>query len=155
MISNQHNQAVPLLIGLVRTLRDCCQRKEGEMCHQLALTSSQFACLLSMPETGSLNVRELGEALGLSPSRASRVVDSLVGEGLLDRQATANDRRQQHLTLTAAGRTKWHQAHGLLAECEQKLLSHLSAQQSLALEEALKMVINALKEGVQEEKEAS
>ena len=140
-------QTVPLLIGLVRTIRDCCQRKEGEMCQQIALTSSQFACLLAMPEISALNVHQLGEAMGLSHSRASRIVDSLVREGLLDRQTTANDRRQQHLTLTSAGRTKWHKAHMLLMECEQKLLSQLSAQPSRDLEEALKTVIKALMQG--------
>jgi DNA-binding MarR family transcriptional regulator len=141
------NQTVPLLIGLVRTIRDCCQRKEGEMCRQIDLTASQFTCLLAMPETSALNVHQLGEAIGLSPSRASRVVDSLVREGLLDRQTTANDRRQQHLSLTSRGRAKWHKAHMLLMECEQKLLSQLSAQRSRDLEEALKTVIDALKQG--------
>jgi DNA-binding MarR family transcriptional regulator len=143
------NQTVPLLIGLVRTIRDCCQRKEGEMCQELGLTSSQFSCLLAMPETGALNVHELGQAIGLSASRASRVTDSLVREGLLHRQTTDDDRRQQHLALTAAGCARWRQAHALLVDCEQRLLSHLSAQQSRELEEALKTVINALKEGAQ------
>jgi DNA-binding MarR family transcriptional regulator len=140
-------QTVPLLIGLVRAIRDCCQRKEDEMCRQLVLTASQFACLLAMPEISALNVHQLGEALKLSPSRASRIVDSLVREGLLDRRTTANDRRQQHLTLTSDGRAKWHKAHMLLMECEQNLLSQLSAQRSRDLEEALKTVINALMQG--------
>jgi len=147
MESTPKNQTDLLLNGLVRSIRDCCQRKEGEMCQQLALTASQFACLLAMPETSALNVHQLGEALGLSPSRASRIVDSLVREGLFDRQTTDNDRRQQHLTLTSPGRAKWHKAHMLLMECEQKLLSQLSAQPSRDLEEALKTVINALMQG--------
>ena len=29
MKSISQNPAVPLLIGLVRTMRDCCQRQEG------------------------------------------------------------------------------------------------------------------------------
>ena len=153
MENTPKHQTGPLLIGLVRTIRDCCQRKEGEMCQRLALTASQFSCLVAMPETSSLNVHQLGEAIGLSPSRASRIVDSLVREGLLDRQTTVNDRRQQHLTLTSAGRAKWHKAHMLLMECEQKLLSQLSAQRSRDLEEALKTVINALKEEARKQQE--
>lgn len=153
MESTPKNETVPLLIGLVRTIRDCCQRKEDEMCQQLALTVSQFASLLAMPETGALNVHQFAKAMGLSPSRASRVVESLVREGLLDRQTTANDRRQQHLTLTSAGREKWGKAHMLLMECEQQLLSQLSAQPSRDLEEALKTVIDALKEEAQNQQE--
>ena len=153
MENTRKSETVPLLIGLVRTIRDCCQQKEDEMCQQLALTVSQFACLLAMPETGALNVHQFAEAMGLSPSRASRVVDSLVREGLLERQTTDDDRRQQHLTLTSAGRAKWHKAHMLLMECEQKLLSQLSAQRSRELAEALKTVIKALKERAREQQE--
>jgi DNA-binding MarR family transcriptional regulator len=149
MSSPPEQSAVPRLVGLVRALRDCCQRQEGEMCHQLALTASQFACLLAMPETGALNIYEVGQAMGLSPSRASRVVDSLVHIGLLDRSAPDNDRRQQIVTLTPLGRSKWQAAHKLLLECEQKLLSHLTTQRSRELEEAFKTVINALVKGTQ------
>lgn len=102
-----------------------------------------------MPETGSRNVQEVAQAMGLSPSRASRVVDSLVRLGLLDRGAADNDRRQQIVTLTPLGRSKWQAAHKLLLECEQKLLSHLTTQRSRELEEAFKTVINALVKGTQ------
>jgi DNA-binding MarR family transcriptional regulator len=149
MGSLPEESAVPRLVGLVRALRDCCQRQEGEMCLQLALTASQFASLLAMPETGSRNVQEVAQAMGLSPSRASRVVDSLVRIGLLDRSAADNDRRQQIVTLTLLGRSKWQAAHKLLLECEQELLSHLTTQRSRELEEAFKTVIKALVKGTQ------
>ena len=85
MKSVSRNRAVPLLIGLVRTMRDCCQRQEGQMCRKLALTPSQFACLLAMPEpAGELNVHQVAKVMGLSASRTSRIVDSLVRGGLLD-----------------------------------------------------------------------
>jgi DNA-binding MarR family transcriptional regulator len=144
MGASPENSAIPRLVGLVRALRDCCQRQESEMCQRLALTASQFACLLAMPEIGSRNVQEVGQAMGLSPSRASRVVDSLVRIGLLDRSAQDNDRRKQILVLTPLGRSKWQAAHKLLLECEQKLLSHLTAQRSQELEEAFQVVIKAL-----------
>jgi DNA-binding MarR family transcriptional regulator len=144
--------AVPRLVGLVRALRDCCQRQEGEICHQLALTASQFACLLAMPETGSINIHQVSQAMGLSPSRASRVVDSLVRSGLLDRSAADHDRRQQVLALTSMGRSKWRSAHKLLLECEQKLLAHLSAQRSQELADAFETVIGALVKGTQSKK---
>ncbi len=98
------NHTIPPLIGLVRTLRDCCQRQEGEMCHKLSLTPSQFTCLLAMPETGDLTVHQVAKVMGLSPSRASRIVDSLVRDGLLERRTTDKDRRRQFLALTTAGR---------------------------------------------------
>lgn len=135
--------AVPLLIGLVRTMRDCCQKQEGKMCQKLGLTPSQFACLLAMPEqAGEFNVNEVAEVMGLSPSRASRIVDSLVRGGLLSRCTLDSDRRTQVVALTPDGREKWHEAHRLLAECEKKLLAHLTPERKQEFAENLKTLIS-------------
>ncbi|MFZ0928503.1 MAG: MarR family transcriptional regulator [Syntrophobacteraceae bacterium] len=143
MKGNPQKNAVPLLIGLIRIIRDFCQRQERETCHKLALTSSQLAFLLAMPEQAEFNVHQVAEVMGLSPSRASRVADSLVRHGLLSRRTVDSDRRIQLLALTAAGRTKWQAARSLLAECEQKLLSKLTAKGSRELEAILKTLVDA------------
>lgn len=136
--------AVPLLTGLVRTIRDCCQRQEGKICRKLALTPSQFACLVAMPKpTAALNVQHLARAMGLSPSRASRIVDSLVRSGLFSRRALDHDRRTQLVSLTPTGQEKWQEAHQLLAECEKMLLAHLPPQRTQELAETLKTLIDA------------
>ncbi len=127
-----------LLIGLIRMIRDCCHRQEREMCRKLKLTASQLACLLALPERAGFNVNQAAEVMGLSPSRASRVVDSMVRLGLLNRQAPGSDRRTQLLVWSAAGRKKWQAARKLLLECEQKLRSKLTTQDSRELAEALK-----------------
>lgn len=135
---------VPPLVGLVRTIRDCCQRKEGELCRQLALTASQFACLLVLPEqAGELKMQQVAKVMGLSQSRASRVVDSLVRAGLLERRPLASDRRTQLVTLAPAGREKWQLAQKLLVECEEKLQAKLSEQRSQEMEATLRTLINA------------
>jgi DNA-binding MarR family transcriptional regulator len=136
--------AVPLLTGLVRTIRDCCQQKESDLCKKLGVTRSQFACLLALPEPAAeLNVHQVSSAMGLSPSRACRVVDSLVKRGLLVRHAPDSDRRIQLVGLTAAGRKKWQQAQKLLGECEEKLREHLPAERTEELAKTLKTLINA------------
>jgi DNA-binding MarR family transcriptional regulator len=138
------NPAVPLLTGLVRTIRDCCQRQEGKICRKLALTPSQFACLVALPEpTAELTVHQVAKAMGLSPSRASRIVDSLVRAGLLDRRTLDQDRRTQLVSLTGDGKAKWQEAQELLAECEKKLLGHLPPQRTRELAETLRTLIKA------------
>ncbi len=136
--------AVPLLTGLVRTMRDCCQRQEGIMCGKLGLTPSQFACLLAMPEqAGEFSVQEVAEVMGLSPSRTSRIVDSMVRGGLFSRRTLNSDRRTQMVALTSVGREKWQEGHKLLAECERRLLAHLPPQRKRDLAETLKLIIKA------------
>ena len=135
---------VPLLTGLVRTIRDCCQRQEGVMCRKLALTPSQFACLVAMPEPAAeLNVQQVAKVMGLSPSRASRVVDSLVRGGLFARRAMDHDRRTLLVSLTSTGQEKWQEAQTLLTECERRLLAHLPPQPTRELAETLKTLISA------------
>ena len=73
MNAEPKNNAVPLLIVLIRSIRDFCQRQERETCRKLALTSSQLSFLLAMPEEAEFNVNQVAEVMGLSPSRASRV----------------------------------------------------------------------------------
>jgi DNA-binding MarR family transcriptional regulator len=132
------------LLGLVRAMRDCCQRQEGEMCRKLALTASQFGCLLAMPDpAGELNVHQVAKIMGLSASRTSRIVDSLVRAGWLERHTMDSDRRTQLVTLTQAGREKWQLAHKLVAECEKKLLANLPPQRSQEMQETLQALIKA------------
>jgi DNA-binding MarR family transcriptional regulator len=147
MEGSPDNHGIPPLIGLVRAMRDCCQRQEGEMCQKLGLNASQFACLLVMPENAELNVQQIANVMDLSPSRTSRIVDSLVQEGLFERKTPDKDRRQQHVVLTAFGREKLQTAYLLLAECEQKLLSYFSAQKFRELEELLTSVVKAMAHG--------
>ena len=74
------------------------------MCQKLGLTASQFACLLALPEqAGEFNVHQVAEVMGLSPSRTSRIVDSLVRDGLLSRRTLDSDRRTQLVALTSTG----------------------------------------------------
>lgn len=136
--------AVPLLTGLVRTIRDCCQRQEGALCRKLALTPSQFAGLVAIPNPAAeLNVHQVAKVMGLSPSRTSRIVDALVRGGLFSRRTLESDRRTQLVALTPDGQEKWQEAHQLLAECEKKLLGHLPPQHTQELAETLKTLINA------------
>ncbi|MGB8218499.1 MAG: MarR family transcriptional regulator, partial [Candidatus Methanoperedens sp.] len=90
----QENTVVPLLLGLVRSVRDYCQRQEMEMCRKLVLTPSQLACILTVPvHADEFNVDQVAKVMGLSLSRASRVVDSLVCRGSLYRRTADSDRR--------------------------------------------------------------
>jgi DNA-binding MarR family transcriptional regulator len=49
------------------------------------------------------NVAEIAQCIALSPSAASRAVDRLVEDGLIDRREDPDDRRNKRLTLTSAG----------------------------------------------------
>jgi DNA-binding MarR family transcriptional regulator len=63
----------------------------------------QLISLYAVAGTGTLTVADLGEALGRSPSAASRIASGLEQRGLLRRSEEVADRRQRLLTLTPRG----------------------------------------------------
>lgn len=69
-----------------------------------AVTVPQFRVLAMTATHGPLSVGDVARVLAVHPSNATRTVDRLVGDGLLDRRDSPRDRRQVELTLTPAGR---------------------------------------------------
>jgi DNA-binding MarR family transcriptional regulator len=69
-----------------------------------SVTVPQLRVLVMVDTRGSLNLAAVAAGLGVNPSNASRTCDRLTKAGLLDRQESAEDRRNVTLTLTAAGR---------------------------------------------------
>jgi DNA-binding MarR family transcriptional regulator len=81
-----------IMTSLARTLQD------------EALTVGQIAAVFLVDDRGSARVADLTEALGLSPSATSRMVDALVTRGFLARVEDPDDRRARRLSLTPVGR---------------------------------------------------
>jgi DNA-binding MarR family transcriptional regulator len=69
-----------------------------------AVTAPQWRVLVMVDSRGPLNLSAVAAGLGVSSSNASRICDRLIRAGLLDRQASTDDRRNIKLNLTAAGR---------------------------------------------------
>jgi DNA-binding MarR family transcriptional regulator len=89
---------------------------------EIGVTPAQSEVLRILAEHGPMALRELGEMLvcdtGASPSR---IVDRLVGAGLVERSASEQDRRQVRLALTQDGRAKAER----VAEIEDQLYDQL------------------------------
>ena len=62
--------------------------------------------VLGAVDAGEVRVQDVAESLWLSMSAASRNVDALVQDGLVDRQPDPEDRRATRLTVTEAGQER-------------------------------------------------
>ena len=78
--------------GIARTLRDS------------NMSVAELAAVALVDQAGTLRVSELAEALLLSPSATSRVVDGLVERGLLSRSEDPEDRRAKRVQLGPDGK---------------------------------------------------
>lgn len=70
-----------------------------------AITLPQFRLLVVLESHGPLKLTGLADELGVNPSTATRMVDRLVGAGLLSREANPASRRELVVRLTDAGTT--------------------------------------------------
>lgn len=68
------------------------------------VTASQITLLQLLMESESATVSDVAAFLGVSAAAASKAVDRLERRGLLQRIATASDRRTSDLRLTESGR---------------------------------------------------
>jgi DNA-binding MarR family transcriptional regulator len=71
--------------------------------HRLSLPEYEALLLLAQAGERRLRMRALADALQLSKSGATRLVDRLVDDGLVERRQCATDARGAEALLTAAG----------------------------------------------------
>jgi DNA-binding MarR family transcriptional regulator len=89
---------------IVELLEDDLQRGHD-------MPASWYDVLLKLNEAGgSLRMQELADAVLLSKSGLTRLVDRMVKAGLVDREACPSDRRGTLAVLTPAGKTRLREA---------------------------------------------
>ncbi len=76
-----------------RLIEQCC-----------GLPGSQMWILQEVERAPAIGVTELAQRLGIHQSTCSQLVERLVGQGYLEKQKTAADRRRVGLVLAASGR---------------------------------------------------
>lgn len=69
------------------------------------VTVTQFRALVLLDGEPGMRAADLAQALGVSPSTATRLCDRLVRNRLVVREASTEDRREVRLLLTASGAT--------------------------------------------------
>ena len=68
------------------------------------ITVPQFRTMVLLSSRGPAKLATLAGLLNVQPSTATRMVDRLVGAGLLDRRTNPDSRREQIIALTERGR---------------------------------------------------
>jgi len=70
---------------------------------EAGLTPTKISVLLGLDRRGRMRISELAESEGLNPTMLSRMISTLVDEGLLDRASDAGDRRAAWVQVTDDG----------------------------------------------------
>jgi len=88
---------------LFRLLHSLAIAEDGEV-RCCGVTTAQGLSLLTMSEGPQISMSKVARALGVSPGTATRVIQNLVRDGLVERTGNPADRRQVRVRPTASGR---------------------------------------------------
>jgi DNA-binding MarR family transcriptional regulator len=102
---------------------------DDQFVHDTGVSMTDYTVLVSLSEApdGWLRLTDLAKAAALSLSRISRVIDSLVKRGFVEKSRCASDGRAANATLTELGHTKLAEAYpGHLARVRAYLFDHLT-----------------------------
>ena len=108
-----------LLFRLMRSLA-VVENGEARCC---GVTTPQALALMAARSQKCVRMGDVCEALGVSPGTATRVIDNLVRDGLVDRTENPDDRRSVCVVPTAKGR----KAIAELDDCYDRIWRTISA----------------------------
>jgi DNA-binding MarR family transcriptional regulator len=119
----------------------------------LTLTLAQMRCLRVLAHEENCSMRDLSRHLGVRPSTATELVDSLVRGGYAQRNPDPQDRRVVRLSLAAKGR-RMHQKHREHRRKHMRsVIENLTDEQRGAMLGALETLMSVLKPDQKERNE--
>jgi DNA-binding MarR family transcriptional regulator len=107
------------------------------------LSFSQINILMRLVHSGSTNVSEVGEQLGITNAAASQAVDRLVGLGLIERTEDPEDRRTKRLALTQKGRAIIEQGIQARSQWIESVTNTFNPEQQAMIISALTLLTEA------------
>ena len=109
--------------------------------HGLSLRWYDVMLQLHASPGGRLTMRDLGQAVVISKSGLTGLVDRMQRAGLVERTPDAHDRRVVHVALTEAGAAAYRRARAdHRAAVADRFLRHVADDEAVVIEQALRRV---------------
>jgi DNA-binding MarR family transcriptional regulator len=125
--------------ALARALITVPRAMDADLEREQRMTMAEYFVLMNLSEAPdrALRMSELAARGGLSPSRISRLVDTLAADGLVRREPDENDRRVQIAVLTDEGMDRLVRAYpSHLASVRRHVVDHFEGLDLEKLAEA-------------------
>ena len=112
--------------GLLRLHAQLVPLIDGELQRSMGMPLSWYDVLLELNSAPHRRIRmlDLGDAVVLSRSRVSRIVDELEEAGYVKRVSNPDDRRSAFAELTSAGRSAFRKAAPVYLDSIRRHLGH-------------------------------
>ncbi len=107
------------------------------------ITPVQFAALQTVANSPGLDQRTLARSIGFDTSTIAGVIDRLEARGLMQRKASADDRRVRLLHITDAGRALLAEVQPGMQRAQQRMLAPLQAAEQAEFMRMLRTLVEA------------
>jgi DNA-binding MarR family transcriptional regulator len=107
------------------------------------VTAAEWVVMREMFAEEETSPGVLAERIGMTRGGVSKLVDRLVGKGLITRRERADDRRFQSIALTAAGLRLLPQLATLADENDEEFFHPLTARERAALIATMRKLVRA------------
>lgn len=132
------------LFEVILAVKRKCQCNEEQIREELGLSQAEFHGLLVLARAEEMTGCEFARGMGLSPSRASRVLDRLVIGGYAARRSDTEDRRTIQVCLTTRGGRMSRRIMGRMRACEDRICGHLDEVEVRQVRRALELLETVL-----------
>lgn len=129
----------------LRFVSNAVSHRFAQRLEQSGVTVAEWVILREMFEFATTSPSALATATGLTRGAVSKLIERLVGKGLVSRTEALEDRRFQDVGLTAAGRALVPRLAALADQNDEEFFGHLSPDERKRLVDLLKQLVAANK----------
>ena len=134
------NKMEEKLIDLIIELKKGYMEDEKQIRTLCNVSLAEYQGIMKINTTERITCNILSEKMGLSISRGSRIIDSLVRKGYLLRTENPEDRRSFVLSLSSKGTEIKKQIEQERNNCEYRIRKNLSIREVKLIKEGLELI---------------
>jgi DNA-binding MarR family transcriptional regulator len=123
------NQTAEHLADLTFNLLARCQEKEAWLAKEHGLFQAEFKCIRLFGSNESLNNTQISDRMKLSPSRLTRIIDTLVQKGYMKREIDQYDRRNMRVFLSRRGKLLTNKLNKAFVDIHYNILQDIDVSQ--------------------------
>ncbi len=128
------------LIDLILELKRRCMADEEQIRTICNISLAEYKGITEIGLEERISCHALSKKMGLSPSRGSRIIESLVKKGYLSRKENPEDRRSFILSLSSKGVKIKKQIEQERSNCEYRIRKNLSLREVELIKEGLELI---------------
>ena len=129
------------LVDLIIELKKDCMIDEKQIRTLCNVSLAEYKAVMEIDTTERITCNVLSKKMGLSLSRGSRIIDSLVRKRYLLRTTNPGDRRSFVLSLSSKGVKIKEDIERESNNCEKRIREKLSTKEFDLIKEGLELVI--------------